>query len=289
MTLLQRVSKHAARILITALLGALLGATLVRFAPGFDVDERELDIRLSDQTKAALRADAAAERDIPKFYLRYIGGLLHGDLGFSRDLNRPAGELIRERFPLTVREIAIGLTVGWSLGLLLAIPAASLKSWPVNLFAGAVTATLLSIPAAVLALMFVWLRWPASLAIGLLLTPKIFAYTRNLLLHGYELPHVLTARSKGAGEWRVFLWHVLPPAAPQIIALAGVTVSVAIGAAIPIEALCDQPGIGQLAWQAALARDLVLLVNLTLIVTLITVVANSFSDLLGEGLKRSHA
>ena len=87
----------------------------------------------------------------------------------------------------------------------------------------------------------------------------------------------------------MLFWHVLPPAAPQLLALAGVTVSVAVGAAIPIEALCDQPGIGQLAWQAALARDLVLLVNLTLIVTLITVVANAFSDLLGESLKRSHA
>jgi len=287
--LLHRVSKHVARILIMALVGGLLGATLVRFAPGFDVDERELDIRLSDQSKAALRAELETQHSIPKFYAKYLGGLLTGDLGFSRTLNRPAVELIRERFPLTIREIGIGLAVGWIVGLTLAVPAASLKSWPVTLLTGAVTAALLSIPAAVLALMFVWLRWPASVAIGLLLTPKIFAYSRNLLVHGYELPHVLTARSKGAGEWHVFFWHVLPPAAPQLLALAGVTVSVAVGAAIPIEALCDQPGIGQLAWQAALARDLVLLVNLTLIVTLITVVANSFSDLLGESLKRRPA
>ena len=287
--MLQRVSKHVARTLITALLGGLLGATLVRFAPGFDADERELDIRLSDQSKAALRSDAETQHNIPKFYARYLGGLLTCDLGFSRTLNRPAVELIRERFPLTISEIGIGLAVGWILGLILAVPAASLKAWPVTLLTGAVTAALLSIPAAVLALIFVWLRWPASVAIGLLLTPKIFAYTRNLLLHGYELPHILTARSKGAGEWRVLFWHVLPPAAPQLLALAGVTVSVAVGAAIPIEALCDQPGIGQLAWQAALARDLVLLVNLTLIVTLITVVANAFSDLLGESLKRSYA
>jgi len=278
-----------ARILITALLGGLLGATLVRFAPGFDVDERELDVRLSEQSKAALRSDHNSQRNIAHFYANYLKGLARGDLGFSRDLNRPAAELIRERFPLTIREIAIGLLVGWGLGLLLAIPAAALPSWPVSLFTGAVSGSLLSIPAAVLALMFVWLRWPASLAIGLLLTPKIFAYARNLLRHGYGLPHVLTARSKGVGELRVLLWHVVPPAAPQMLALAGVSVSVALGAAIPIEALCDQPGIGQLAWQAALARDLVLLVNLTLIVTLITVIANSLSDMVGEGLRRGHA
>lgn len=287
--MLKRAGKHVARILITALVGGLLGATLVRFAPGFDVDERDIDVRLSEQSKAALRNGRHAEHNVAHFYVSYIQGLLRGDLGFSRNLNRPAAQLIAERFPLTLREIAVGLLVGWLLGLSLAVPAAVVRFWPINLLTGAVSGSLLSIPAAVLALIFVWLRWPASFAIGLLLAPKVFAYTRNLLLHAYDLPHVLTARSKGVGEVRVLLWHVIPATAPQILALAGVSVSIALGAAVPIEALCDQPGIGQLAWQAALARDLVLLVNLTLIVTLITVIANSASDMLGEGLKRSHA
>ena len=70
-------------------------------------------------------------------------------------------------------------------------------------------------------------------------------------------------------------------ATPQILALAGVTVSTALAASIPLEALCDSPGMGQLAWQAALGRDLPLLVNLTLIVTLITLGANLAADLVG--------
>ena len=71
-------------------------------------------------------------------------------------------------------------------------------------------------------------------------------------------------------------------AAPQLLALGGVSISLALAAAIPVEALCDLPGIGQLAWKAALGRDLPLLVNLTLIVTLVTVVANSTADLLAQ-------
>jgi peptide/nickel transport system permease protein len=67
---------------------------------------------------------------------------------------------------------------------------------------------------------------------------------------------------------------------PQILSLAGVSVNLALGAAIPIEVVCDSPGIGQLAWQAALARDLPLLVNLTLLVTLFTMIANLCSDLM---------
>ena len=47
---------------------------------------------------------------------------------------------------------------------------------------------------------------------------------------------------------------------PQLLALAGVTVSLAFGAAIPVEAIADSPGVGQLAWQAALGRDLPVLV-----------------------------
>jgi len=77
-------------------------------------------------------------------------------------------------------------------------------------------------------------------------------------------------------------WHVAPVAAPQLLALAGVSVSMAVGAAIPVEALCGLAGIGQLAWQAALARDLPLLVTITILVTLVTLLANSGADVIGH-------
>jgi len=65
-----------------------------------------------------------------------------------------------------------------------------------------------------------------------------------------------------------------------MIALAGITISLALGASIPVESLCGLPGIGQLAWQAALSRDLPLLVNLTILVTLVTLLANSGADVM---------
>jgi len=91
---------------------------------------------------------------------------------------------------------------------------------------------------------------------------------------------ITAARARGLGELRILAWHVLPVAGPQMIALAGITVSIALGASIPVEALCGLPGIGQLAWQAALSRDLPLLVNLTLLVTLVTLLANSGADVM---------
>jgi ABC-type dipeptide/oligopeptide/nickel transport system permease component len=52
----------------------------------------------------------------------------------------------------------------------------------------------------------------------------------------------------------------------------------AVGAAIPIEAICGSPGLGRLAWQAATARDLPLLMNLAMLVALATTLATTFSD-----------
>jgi peptide/nickel transport system permease protein len=117
----------------------------------------------------------------------------------------------------------------------------------------------------------------------------VYQFTRNLLVRSAQLPHVLTARAKGVSELRLVLCHILPVTAPQILALFGVSVSMALAACIPVEVLCDLPGIGQLAWKAALSRDLGLLVNLTMIVTLITLVANSGTDLLAVAAERGRA
>lgn len=88
---------------------------------------------------------------------------------------------------------------------------------------------------------------------------------------------------------RIFCHYVLRVSAPQLLALCGVSVSLALAAAIPVEALCDLPGIGQLAWRSALSRDLPLLVNLTLLVTLSTLAANSIAELMGGDSTRRRA
>jgi peptide/nickel transport system permease protein len=191
--------------------------------------------------------------------------------------------------PETLKSVGLGLALGWTLGLSLAIAVVMSRAWYLDLFASLVAGILLCLPAAVLALLFVLAQAPARLLLGLIVFPKIFRYSRNLLARSSALPHVLTARAKGLGNTRVLLWHILPTATPQLLALAGVSVSIAFTAAIPVEALCDLPGIGQLAWKAALGRDVALLVNLTMIVTLVTLLANSVSDLAGQTFRPGEA
>jgi peptide/nickel transport system permease protein len=277
-----RIAGHALALVATVLLGGLFSATLVRLAPGFDVDEQQLDPHLNAESVQALRAARRQEHNIFQFYFSYMNRAAHGDLGTSLALGQPVRTLLRDRAPLTLRLLVVGLGLGWVAALTLALTAAWLRLSAYDLLTTLVSGTFLCIPAAVLALLSVLWNVPGSLAIALIVFPRIYRYARNLLAKSYSLPHIITARAKGLGEARILLWHVLPGVAPQLLAVAGVSVSMAVGAAIPVEALCGLAGVGQLAWQAALARDLPLLVNITILVTLVTLLANSGADVIGH-------
>ena len=101
-----------------------------------------------------------------------LASLMRGDLGTSRSLNQPVKELLRERLPITLVNLAFALAVGWLLGLALAI-AAQIWDIPVLSFlANGLSGTFISTPAAALALVFLLLRWPPAFAAALLVFPK---------------------------------------------------------------------------------------------------------------------
>src|SRR5437588_322203 len=283
---LRAIGRQLVTILLTAVLGGLLGATLVRFAPGFGVQESDLNAQLTAETRQALHEQDAQERNVLAYYTHYLGQLARGDFGYSRSLNRPVLELLRDRVPETLYSLAIGIGGGWLLGLALALPATWKRSPLYSTTASLITGVFLCIPSAILALLFLVVGSPGRLAIALIVFPKVFRFSRNLLIKTYAMPHVLTAKARGLSGLRILGWHVLPNMAAPMLALAGVTVSLALGAAIPVEVVCDYPGLGQLAWRSALARDVPVLVNLTLIIALVTVTVNSFSDLLTPAATR---
>jgi peptide/nickel transport system permease protein len=263
---------------LTVLLGGLLTAALVRMSPGFDSDERLLDARLDSDSQAAIRAEHAANGNVVAFYARHLAGMLHGDLGESPSLHRPISELIADRLPVTAELLAFGVVGGWALAFAFALPAVLCRRRAASQIADVFSTLMLCLPPAALAvLIFTW-GGPVRIIIALILFPRLFDYCRNLLEDAYARPHIATARTKGLHPSRIFFRHVLPIGAPQFLALAGVSVSMAFGAAIPVETLCDLPGIGQLAWKAAIARDLPVLVCLTMMITVVTQLCNSASD-----------
>jgi peptide/nickel transport system permease protein len=290
MTMLaRRIARHGLTLVATVLLGGFLAALLVRLAPGFDSDESQLDPHLSAESIQSLRQTRIEQRNIFSFYFNSLQRAAHGDLGTSVSLGQPVIVLLRDRAPLTLRLAGMGLLLSWAAALALALSAAWLRVSAYDAFSTIVSGIFLCIPAAVLALLSVLWNVPGSLAIALIVFPRVYRYARNLLAKAQSLPHIITARAKGLSRLHILFWHVIPVIAPQMLALAGVSVSIAIGAAIPVEALCGLAGVGQLAWQAALARDLPLLVNITILVTLVTLLANSSADVIGQMLRGQRA
>ena len=287
----RKIVGHALALLATVLLGGLLSATLVRLAPGFDTDERELDPHLNAQSVQALREARQKQQknSLVRFYFSYMTSALRGDLGTSLSLGQPVRNLLRDRIPLTLRILSLGLGLAWMLSLTLALTAAWMRLSIYDSLTTIISGAFLCMPAAVLALLSVLWNVPGSLAIALIVFPHTFRYSRNLLAKVYSRPHITAARVKGLSEARILFWHVVPVVAPQLLAVAGVSVSIAVGATIPVEALCGLPGVGQLAWQAALARDLPLLMTITILVTLVTLLANSGADVIGHVLQRQEA
>ena len=264
------------------LLGGLLSASLVRFSPGYGVDERELDPRLNQASVEAIRNSHRLNGGLLSYYAHYFAGAIHGDFGTSGWLQRPISSLIKERFPVTAKSVLIGVSLAWLVSLALSLTGIFFRGLYFDISTTLMSGALVALPAAVVAIFSVYLRAPVFVAIAVVTFPKLFRYLRNLLSHAYSQPYILAARARGISQSRILFHHVVPLASPALFALLGVSLSVAFGAAIPIEALCDSPGVGQLAWQAALNRDLPLIMSLTLLVTLITVAANVFANIAHE-------
>jgi peptide/nickel transport system permease protein len=271
--------KQLARMAILVFAAGLTCAILVRYAPGTMVDERELDRRLNEQSLAALRAEKADNGNVGANFVRYLRGLTKGDLGYSESNHAPISALIADRAPETLRELAVGLSGGWLLGVALAIPAGLYRrAVAFDTASSAATGLLLSLPTALIAYLCVMEGAKSDLVLVIVIAPRIFRYTRNLLAQASGALHVETARARGVSDARILASHIFPAIAPQMIALAAVSISIAIGAAIPVEAICDVPGLGRLAWNAATARDLPLLVNLTMLVAIATTTAVAVSE-----------
>src|SRR6266436_6358091 len=117
---IHRIGQRVVMVAALSLLGGLVSATLVRFAPGYGIDERELDPRLNHASLEAIRNSHRLNSNLLSYYGNYLWGAAQGNCGTSEWLQRPVSSLVRERLPVTARSVLIGV--------LLACAAASLTS-----------------------------------------------------------------------------------------------------------------------------------------------------------------
>jgi len=106
------------------------------------------------------------------------------------------------------------------------------------------------------------------LVMALLIAARDFKFLHRMLRQAWLEPYVLHARAQGITTSRLLVAHVLPSLAGQLAALASLSVVTALSALVPVEVIFNVPGLGQLAWNAALNRDLPVLLAITLIMAI---------------------
>jgi peptide/nickel transport system permease protein len=286
-----KVFRALAAPLLTLLAGGLLTLWMVRSAPGYDSDSSELDGRRSAGSVAALRAANRDSQPILKAYLDYIQRLAHGDLGVSRAWGRPVAELLQQRSLVTAESAGLGALLGWLAAVVLAFVGSAHGLRPVAVAGRGLASLCLCIPAPAFAIVCCLLLRGAGAAVHAALTVAALIAARTLLSSipiveaaGRE-GHVLHARARGVGAFRLSLNHILRRAAPALAALLAAALPLAFAVAVPVEAVCNLPGAGQLAWMAAEKRDLPVLTAMTMALLALTLGTGAIA----QSVSRKHA
>jgi peptide/nickel transport system permease protein len=238
-------------------------------------------------------------------YVKWIGQLLHGNLGFSNKLNMSVTALIAQDLPKTIILVFLGLIVSLVFGIPLGLYQA-VKRYTVGdyVLTGASFLGYATPPFFVGLLLVEWFSvdihllppfGPQGTSIGQILSqPKalilpVISYAfvlyalwsrfmRSSVMDNLVQDYVRTARSKGASERRVLWGHVFRNSLMSIITLLGLTLPALVAGAIFIEVVFNYPGMGLAFYNAALDVDYEVLLGFTVIATLATILGNLLAD-----------
>ena len=283
--------RYVAGRLLQALVVVLLVATasffLVHMAPGdpFALD----DPRVSEEIREHWRAQFGLDRPLLEQYLRYLGGLFRGELGYSFSRRTNVGEALAAAIPRTLLLMGVALALSITAGVALGVYQAIRRGGPAARILDGLSLFFYSLPDFWLALMALlafayWMPiFPAggsvdatlheylgfwgrvwdrlrhlalpALTLALLTTAAVARYQRAAMLEVIQLDFVRTARAKGVPEQRVIGHHALRNALLPVITLLGLALPALVGGAVFVETVFSWPGMGLLAATAIGARD----------------------------------
>ncbi|MGB6745310.1 MAG: ABC transporter permease subunit [Terracidiphilus sp.] len=271
------VARWIARTLIIVLLVMVGSTVLVRFAPGYLSDAREMDSRYGDATRAELSAEAARSGSLAHLLSTELSGWLRGDGGVSREYGVPVSELILPRLAVTGKLMLRALVLAWLLALCASLLSSSARKS--SMLWQAPAALLLAVPTAAMATLCLLAGHGGPvLVMALLLAARDFKFLHHALRDAWLDPHLLQARAQGVKTHRLVIGHILPSIGPQLSALASLSIVTALSALVPVEVIFNVPGLGELAWNAALNRDLPVLLAVTIVMALAVTLAGMASD-----------
>jgi peptide/nickel transport system permease protein len=257
----------------------------------------------SAQAVANIRHQWGLDQPLWVQYVRYLGRLLHGDLGWSYHISQPVLSAILQRAPATAELAVAGLIMELAIGIPVGI-ASAVRQYGVADRAGMVLSLIgVSAPTFGVGLLLLYyfgyvLGWfPLSgfgpgfplnlsylflpaLAIGLSGGAYYARLLRSSLLDVLKADYVRTARAKGLGEGRVILRHALPNAITPVVTQIGLDFGYFLGGIVVVEQVFAWPGIGFQAWQAIDNLDVPMIMGTVLFAAFCVTLMNLVIDVL---------
>lgn len=238
-------------------------------------------------------------------YIKWVGQLLQGNLGYSPKLNLTVAAEISQYLPKTIILVAIGLVVSLLFGIPLGIYQAVKRNSVGDYVLTGVSFLGYSTPTFFVGLMLVdWFAVdthlfpafaPQGTTVGSILAdPRALVlpvvsyafvlyalwsrYMRSSTMDSLVQDFVRTARAKGASERRVVWVHVFRNSLISIVTMLGLQIPTLVGGAIFIEVVFNYPGMGMAFFQAAQNVDYETLLGFTLLATIATILGNLIAD-----------
>jgi peptide/nickel transport system permease protein len=224
-----------------------------------------------------LRAAMGFDRPLPEQYARFLARAVRGDFGRSLRHQQPTLPLVLDRFPATLRlaVAAMGFAV------VLAVPLGILSAIRRNSFLDTCAMTFAlsgqCMPTFWLGILLILtfavnLRWVPvyggegwltlvlpALTLGVWAMARTARITRSSMLEVLHQDFVRTARAKGLGEPAAVLRHALRNGAIPIVTALGLELGNLLGGAVITEAVFAYPGVGRLAVEAVVNKDVPLI------------------------------
>ena len=299
------IVRRLALMLVTLVGISIIIFVLLRIVPGNIVDILFDAAGFVDPAdKANLEKELGLNQSIIVQYLQWIGGLLHGDLGYSYVSEKPALQEILPRIPITARLAGLALLFSASIGIPLGVISAVHQGTRLDYALRVVSLSGLSLPSFWLGLLILMASvslfgtmpifnpnpqtWAEAFAIyavpaaavGFRSAALTMRITRSSMLEILRQDFIRTARAKGASERSVNYRHALKNAILPVITVIGIEAAFLIGGLIVTETVFNIPGVARFLVEAIRWRDYPIVQNLVMFIAVVVVVTNFAVDML---------
>jgi oligopeptide transport system permease protein len=269
---------------------------LLRTLPGGPFDTEK---KLPPQIKKNIEAKYRLNEPVWTQYTSYLNNLVHVDFGPSyKYIDRSVNEIIAETLPVSVELGLVSLMLSIVLGCAIGIVSAAKPGGTFDFISVAIATALVSVPSFVTGALLIYifsvkLRWlpaalwgsPANIVLpALTLAAGPAAYLARLIrasmLDTSKALFIRTARAKGLSSFKIITKHILRNALIPVVTVLGPITAYLVTGSFVVEQIFAIPGTGRFFVMAVSNRDYPLVMGITIVYTVILVLANLLVDIL---------